>query len=268
MVQEELGLTRLLNQVSSIALAMVVTAGCTTQGRPRRTASPTSPPPFKVLVFSKTAGFRHDSIAPGIEAIKELGRVRGFTADATEDSTAFAESGLAQYQAVVFLHTTGDVLDQSQQQAFEAYIGAGGGFVGIHSATDTEYDWPFYGGLVGAYFKGHPAVQPAAIEIVDPAHPSTVRLPTRWTRTDEWYNFRTNPRGRVRVLASLDESSYTGGEMGDHPIAWCQNYEGGRSWYTGGGHTAESFAEPSFLEHLLGGILTVAGVQKGLCAPN
>lgn len=251
-----------------IALAVLSMSGCMPADRSEGEKPPTASPPFKVLVFSKTAGFRHDSIAPGIEAIKKLGGEHNLSVDATEDSLEFTVGGLAQYQAVVFLHTTGDVLDQSQQQALEAYIRAGGGFVGIHSATDTEYDWPFYGGLVGTYFKGHPAVQPAAIEIVDAAHPSNVHVPTRWTRTDEWYNFRTNPRGRVRVLALLDESSYSGGEMGDHPIAWCQDYEGGRSWYTGSGHTAESFADPNFLEHLLGGILTAAGFEKGLCAPN
>jgi type 1 glutamine amidotransferase len=136
----------------------------------------------------------------------------------------------------------------------------------VHSATDTEYDWPWYGGLVGAYFQGHPAIQPAALVVVDRVHPSTRTLPARWERTDEWYNFRSNPRARVHVLATADETTYSGGEMGaDHPIAWCQFYDGGRAWYTALGHTRESYAEPFFLRHLLGGIQFAAGFPDGDC---
>ena len=157
-------------------------------------------------------------------------------------------------------------LDDSLRTPDKAYIGRGGGWVGIHSAADTEYDWPFYGGLLGAYFKQHPAVQPAAIDVTDRAHPSTRHLPARWTRTDEWYDFRSNPRGSVHVLATLDESTYSGGTMGaDHPIAWCHPFRGGRAWYTAGGHTVESYSEPDFRRHVLGGILWAAGLAKGGC---
>jgi len=221
-----------------------------------------APPPIgrRVLVFSKTTGFRHDSIPDGIAAIRRLGGERGFSVDATEDASLFEDSRLAPYAAVVFLCTTGDVLDDDQQAAFQRYIEKGRGFVGVHSAADTEYDWPWYGGLVGAYFKNHPAIQPAAIRIADSVHASTRDLPPLWERTDEWYNFQTNPRARAHVLASLDESTYSGGEMGgDHPIAWCQFYDGGRAWYTALGHTRESYAEPLFLGHLLGGIRFAAG---------
>jgi len=167
---------------------------------------------------------------------------------------------------VVFLCTTGDVLGEAQQAAFQRYIEAGGGFVGIHSAADTEYDWPWYGDLVGAYFKGHPAVQPATIVVSDSVHPSTRSLPTHWNRTDEWYDFRTNPRGRVHVLATVSEATYSDGEMGaDHPIAWCQFYGGGRTWYTALGHTRESYSEPLFLRHLWGGIQFAAGFPDGDC---
>jgi cytochrome c len=216
---------------------------------------------FKVLVFSKTAGFRHDSIANGIQAIRTLGTNNHFTVDASEDATVFSDANLSNYQAVVFLSTTGDILDENQQAAFERYIQAGGGFVGIHAASDTEYTWPWYGGLVGAYFSGHPAGTPTAtVKVADRVHPSTAGLPKRWVRTDEWYNFQSNPRGAVHVLATLDETTYNGGTMGfDHPIAWCHNYDGGRAWYTAGGHTAQSFSEPLFLEHLLGGIEYAAG---------
>ncbi|MGW7730595.1 ThuA domain-containing protein [Streptomyces canus] len=223
----------------------------------------------RVLVFSKTAGFRHDSIPDGVAAVKQLGETGGFTVDATEDANAFTPKNLRRYDAVVFLSTTGDVLDPAQQRAFEGYIRQGGGYVGIHAAADTEYDWAFYGGLVGAYFQSHPAIQPATVVAEDRAHPSTSGLPPTWNRTDEWYNYRSNPRDRAHVLASLDESSYTGGTMnGDHPIAWCQDYQGGRAFYTGLGHTKESYADPAFLGHVLGGIRYAIGDAPADCRPE
>ncbi|MFG3002663.1 ThuA domain-containing protein [Streptomyces calvus] len=223
----------------------------------------------RVLVFSKTAGFRHDSIPEGVAAVKALGERGGFTVDATEDAKAFTSANLRRYDAVVFLSTTGDVLDARQQRAFESYINRGGAYVGIHAAADTEYDWEFYGGLAGAYFHSHPAIQPATVEVEDRAHPATSGLARTWERTDEWYNYRSNPREHAHVLASLDEESYTGGTMnGDHPIAWCRNYEGGRAFYTGGGHTKESFADPAFRDHLLGGIRWAVGDAQADCRPE
>lgn len=222
-----------------------------------------------LLVFSKTAGFRHDSIPEGIAALRQLGAEAGYTVDATEDAGAFTPGTLRRYDAVVFLSTTGDVLDTAQQSAFEDYIHQGGGYVGIHAAADTEYDWAFYGGLAGAYFQSHPAIQPATVDVEDRAHPATSALASTWERTDEWYNYRSNPRARAHVLASLDETSYTGGTMnGDHPIAWCQEYQGGRAFYTGGGHTKESYAEPAFRAHLLGGIRYAAGDAQADCRPE
>ncbi len=221
----------------------------------------------RVLVFSRTTGFRHDSIPDGIAAVRQLGQQNGFDVDATEDAAAFTDANLVRYQAVVFLNTTGDVLDNNQQMAFERYISNGGGFVGVHSATDTEYDWAWYGGLIGAYFQSHPDIQRATIRLEDSTHPSTLGLPAVWQRTDEWYNFRLNPRGQVKVLARLDESSYSGGTMGaDHPICWCQLYDGGRSWYAAGGHTKESYSEPLFRQHLLGGIQFAAKIRDGSCS--
>jgi type 1 glutamine amidotransferase len=220
----------------------------------------------QILVFSKTAGFRHDSIPAGITAIRGLGRANGFSVSATEEAKGFTPGRLRQFDAVVFLNTTGDVLAPRQQRAFRSYIRRGGGWVGIHSAADTEYEWPFYGRLLGAYFQSHPEVQPATIDVVDRSHPSTHRLPARWARTDEWYSFRSNPRGSVHVLATLDESTYSGGTMGaDHPIAWCHHFKGGRAWYTAAGHTSESYSEPAFRRHLLGGILWAAGLAPGKC---
>ncbi|MPZ95901.1 MAG: carbohydrate-binding protein [Propionibacteriales bacterium] len=221
---------------------------------------------FRVLVFSKTAGFRHDSIPTGIATIQELGRENGFVAVPTEDATVFNDDNLSQYAAVIFLSTTGDVLNADQQAAFERYVQGGGGFMGIHAAADTEYEWPFYGELVGSYFQSHPAIQQATVKVADRVHPSTKHLDDRWVRTDEWYDYRANPRGDVHVLATLDETTYQNGSMGsDHPIAWCQDFQGGRSWYTGGGHTKESYGEVDFRKHLLGGLKWAAGDVAGDC---
>ncbi|MGA5554246.1 ThuA domain-containing protein [Streptomyces lavendulocolor] len=224
----------------------------------------------RVLVFSRTAGFRHDSIPAGITALKELGASSNITVDATETAAQFTTSNLARYDAVVFLSTTGDVLDDAQQKAFEHYVATGGGYVGVHAAADTEYDWEFYGGLVGARFASHPHVQSATVRAEDHQHPATAHLPAAgWERTDEWYDYRTNPRGQARILATLDETTYEGGTMkGDHPIAWCRSYEGGRAFYTGGGHTAASYTEPAFRQHLLGGLRYATGQVKADCSPR
>ncbi|GAA2313432.1 hypothetical protein GCM10010149_75870 [Nonomuraea roseoviolacea subsp. roseoviolacea] len=218
-----------------------------------------------VLVFSRTTGFRHDSIAAGIQAIRNM----GFKVTATEDPGAFTTANLATYKAVTFLNTTGDVLNADQQAAFESYVKAGGGYVGVHAAADTEYDWPFYGELAGAWFSSHPATQQATIKVEDRANPATAHLGTTWTRTDEWYDYKSNPRATAHVLATLDESSYSGGKMGaDHPISWCKTYQGGRSFYTGLGHTPETFSEQAFLRHLKGGIAYAMGTAQADCRPE
>jgi hypothetical protein len=215
---------------------------------------------FSVLIFAKTTGFRHSSILDGIEAITALGQDSGFNVTATEDSSVFTNGQLGQYSVIVFLNTTGDILDANQQAAFEQFIHNGGGFVGIHSATDTEYDWPWYGQLVGTYFADHPALQPATVKIQNTSHPSTQLLPEQWPRIDEWYNFRQQPAAGLTILAEVDEATYSGGTMGPHhPITWCHEFDGGRAWYTAMGHSSESFVEPLFLNHLLGGILWAAG---------
>jgi cytochrome c len=216
----------------------------------------------RVLVFSKTAGFRHSSIAAGRAAIRKLGAENGFAVDTTEDAGAFASKNLARYRAVVFLNTTGDVLDAAQQDDFERYIRAGGGYVGIHSATDTEYGWPWYGRLAGAWFNGHPGnpnVRQGTFRVLDKRHPSTEGLPDRWARTDEFYNFKSIDPG-IHVLVDIDEKSYQGGTNGDHhPMSWYHEFEGGRAWYTNMGHTEETYSEPLFLKHLLGGLRYAMG---------
>ena len=236
---------------------------------------------FRVLVFSKTAGFRHDSIDEGHAAI-EAARCGRTTSRSTTPRTprSSTPTALANYDSVIFLSTTGDVLNAAQQTAFENYIKGGGGYTGIHAAADTEYEWKWYGGLVGAYFLSHPPGTPEADVIVEDADDHTTEHidGPRWHRTDEWYNYKPvnfeqtgdvdySPRASgVHVLLKLDESTY-GEEDGnatddDHPISWCQRYDGGRSWYTGMGHTAASFAEADYLEHLLGGIEVSAGFAQ------
>lgn len=230
-------------------------------------------PSYRVLVFSKTTAFRHDSIPDGVAAVQRLGQEHGFAVDATEDATQFTDENLAKYRTVVFISTTGDPLDQpAEKEAFQRYIEHGGGFAGVHAASDSGYTWPWYGDLVGAYFKDHPAQQNATVNVIGQGAPSNAGVPTRWTRWDEWYNYRSNPRTvGVRVLMTLDERSYDPGPdaMGDHPITWCHRYDGGRSWYTGMGHTKESYADPLFTEHvLLGGIEMSAGVTRFPCDPG
>ncbi len=219
-------------------------------------------PAFRVLAFTKTTGYRHDSIPAAVAALRRLGTQNGFAVDQTEDAGAFTDANLARYRVVVFLLTTGDVLDDDQQAAMQRFVEAGNGWVGVHSAADTEYDWPWYGGLLGAYFESHPAIQQATLTVVDPTNPSTARLPAKWTRTDEWYAFQTNPRPAVHVLLTIDETTYdaTGASMGaDHPLAWWHDYDGGRAFYTALGHTEGSYSEPLFLAHLLGGVEWAAG---------
>ncbi len=222
-------------------------------------------PFLSVLVFSKTEQFRHDAIEKGQEAIQELGKENGFNVDVTEDAAVFNEQELSKYNVIVFLNTTGDVLDNAQQLEFNRFIQAGGGFVGVHAAADTEYGWPWYGRLVGAYFDSHPNdpnVRDATITRIDAEHGSTAHLPEEWPCSDEWYNYR-NISPDINVLLNLDESSYEGGTNGEnHPIAWYQEFDGGRSWYTGRGHTRESYDNEDFLDHLLGGIMYAAGPQR------
>jgi uncharacterized protein len=216
----------------------------------------------KVLIFCKTAGYHHNSIAAGVPAIIKLGKENNFDVDSTTNSKKFTYDNLKRYAAVIFLNTTGNVLNDVQQAEFEKYIRAGGGFVGVHSATDTEYDWPWYGNLVGAYFKSHPAQQNATFKVVDRNFIATKHLPAVWKRYDELYNFKWMAPN-LHVLITIDEKSYTGGIMGDnHPMSWYHDYDGGRAFYTELGHTDESYVDPLYLQHLLGGIKYAMGRKK------
>ena len=222
----------------------------------------------RILVFSKTNGYRHASIGAGKLALLKMGEEKGFAVDTTEDAAAFTEENLAKYSTVVFLNTTKDVLDHRQQADFMRYIQAGGGFLGIHAATDTEYHWPWYNRLVGAYFSSHPSnpnVLEGKMDIVNKNHISTSFFgeKTSWTRKDEFYNFKDIYHGEpdgIIPLIQIDESSYEGGTNGDfHPMSWYHDFDGGRSFYTNFGHTPETFSEPEFLEHLWGGLQYAIG---------
>ncbi|MEU2060282.1 ThuA domain-containing protein [Streptomyces sp. NPDC013455] len=213
--------------------------------------------PPRLLLYTRTADYRHDSIPDAVAAVRALGR---FAVEHTEDP-ADLERPLDGFAVVLFLSTSGDVLTPAGRERLRRYTGAGGGFAGVHAAACTEYGWPYYGALLGARFTRHPAYQPGRVLVADPGHPATRRLPAVWEFTDEWYDFDHVPGGRARVLLRADETSYAGGGMGaDHPLAWCREEgpEGGRVFYTALGHAADAYRDPAFLAHLDGG-LTWAG---------
>jgi glucose/arabinose dehydrogenase/cytochrome c551/c552/type 1 glutamine amidotransferase len=218
----------------------------------------------RILVFTKTAGFHHQSIPAGIAAIQKLGAGNGFDVDTTSDANMFSDDILREYSAVVFLNTTGPLFNTVQRIALERYIQAGGGYAGIHAATDAEYDWGWYTRLAGANFESHPRQQEAKLIVKDKNHASTKHLPDVWTRKDEWYNFKKLGKD-LHVLITIDEKSYEGGTNGDnHPMAWYHEYDGGRAFYTELGHTDESYAEPLYLQHILGGIQYAIGGNEKL----
>lgn len=207
----------------------------------------------KVLVFTKTLGWRHTSIETGVSTIKDFGKTHNFVVEHTEDSTHFSTAFLPQYDAIIFLSTTGNVLNTDAQKKFEAYIQGGGSYLGIHAAADTEYDWPWYGKLVGGYFESHPNdpnIRKATVHKTENKHRSTSHYEPSFSRDDEWYNYK-NMNPEVTPVLSLDETSYEGGNQGDsHAIAWYHTYDGGKAFYTGGGHTKESYQENGFRKHL------------------
>lgn len=219
------------------------------------------PEKINVLVFSKTAGVRHNSISNGIKMMSELAQKENWVLTCTENSNLFTSGFLSQMDVVVFLNPSADVFDEQQQKAFEKYIRSGKGFVGIHAATTCEYDWLWFGGLVGAYFSTHPPAQEGTVIIEDINHPAMEPFEKMDTYItfDEWYSFKENPRGKVQVLASLDEKSIKitkndDWKMGDHPLIWSHEYEGSRSFYTVFGHTPEAFDDENVRRHIAGAI--------------
>ncbi|CAN5115816.1 hypothetical protein BH23BAC1_BH23BAC1_14050 [soil metagenome] len=210
---------------------------------------------INVLVYSRTTDYRHPAIESGLKAFNSLASEKGFNITSTEEAEMFTPENLKNFTAVVFLNTSGVILDENQKKAFQDYILNGGGFVGVHAASFTELDWPWFGELVGRFFKGHPKVQEAIIKVVDNKHPATSHLPQKWTWTEEWIDFHPLNSKNLQVVLKVDEDTYEGGGMGeDHPIAWYQKIGKGRSFYTGLGHTDESYSDTNFLQHLYGAI--------------
>ena len=224
--------------------------------------SSTSPEKPLILVFSKTDGFRHASIEAGKPAFQKMANEKGFTVEYSEDASVFTATNLKRFNAIVFLNTTGNILNEDQQAEFERYIQAGGGYLGIHAATDCEYEWPWYGRLAGAFFLDHPNpnnIQKGKFYVVQKNHWATQGMPDTFERTDEFYSFKSiDPT--INVLVKIDEKSYQGGKNGDnHPISWYHEFDGGRAFYTAMGHTDETFQEPLFLNHVWGGLHYVMG---------
>ena len=221
----------------------------------------------RILVFSRTTGYHHAAIPDGIAAIQALGAQKGFDVDTTTNRDWFRDDVLKKYAALVFLNTTDSgrtLLSPNGELALQRYIRAGGGFVGVHAATDAEYTWDWYGKMIGAYFESHPKQQEATLNIVDRSHAATKGLPKIWRRWDEWYNFK-NLSNEIHVLITIDEKSYTGGKNGDHhPMAWYHEFDGGRVFYTELGHTPESYKDPLYLCHLAGGIAYAIGKNRKL----
>ncbi len=210
---------------------------------------------FRALVFSKTAGFRHQSIPDGVVALKKLGQTHVFSVHATEDANFFTDENLSKFDVIILMSTTGTILNEDQKAAFQRFVRSGKGVVGIHSATDTEYEWPWYNQLIGAYFLAHPKQQTLRLEVKNSNHPSTWHLPKNWLWTDELYEFREiNPN--INVLLNADESTYqvAKGNGENHPMAWFHEFDGGRVFYTALGHVEAAYQDPDFLKHLYGGI--------------
>lgn len=210
-----------------------------------------------VLVFSKTTGWRHESIPTAVAAVQRVAMQESLYSNATEDASVFTAENLRGYRAVIFVNTTGDVLDAAQQQALHDFIENGGGFMGVHSAADTEYDWPWYGQLVGAWFRSHPPGLQSTRVLFE--QDGIAEHGREWSVTDEIYNYRSNPRAQVQVLATVTEADYEGGTMGaDHPISWCHAQGKGRAWYTGLGHEARLYEDATFLRQLARGLRYVS----------
>ncbi|MBK6976797.1 MAG: ThuA domain-containing protein [Cytophagaceae bacterium] len=249
------------NKISILAILLLISIGGYAQKQ------------FKAFLFSRTAGWHHESIHEGVEAIRKLGERHFFDVDWQENPAFVTEKNLENYQVIIFLNTTGDVLNAEQQKAVEKFVQSGKGFVGIHSASDTEYDWEWYTKMIGMMFKIHPTNQTAYLNVVDDNFPGMERFPKRFLWTDEWYEFRDQLSPDLKFLVAVDEKSYNpvvkwgkneGKGMGVmHPISWYHPYDGGRAFYTALGHIPATFSDQTFLDHIYGGIYWAA-TGKGI----
>lgn len=230
---------------------------------------------FSVLLFTKTVGWHHKSTNAAVTALQQMADTHHFNLDWQEDANLINDDNLAKFDAIIFLMTTGDILNEKQQLSMQKFIQSGKGFVGIHSAADTEYDWDWYAKMVGRQFVIHPVIQTARLNVINRQFPGLSYLPDSSLMTDEWYEFGPELSPNLQYLLTIDESTYDpvakwenveGDGMGEfHPVAWYQNYDGGRAFYTALGHMPESYSNRAFLEHIYGGVywaVTGKGIVK------
>ena len=239
------------------AVALLVLAACS--GEHPVAPAPASIAPVRVLMVTATAGFRHDSIPAARETMTTLGTTTGeFAITPTEDLATLSAANLGSYDVLFFALTSGELpLTDSQKSAIVAFISGGKGFIGTHSASDTLYDWPEYGSIVGAYFKEHPWTRTGTVIVEDPSHPATAGLQTRFTLTEEFYTFQDNPRPRVQVLLRLEAASVDAD--GDYPLAWAHAVGNGRAYYNALGHFAETWRDSRFQRQIAAAIRWAAG---------
>lgn len=238
-----------MNRLLLFSFALIFLSACSKTDEPQAVA----PQAFRALVFSATNGYRHESIPAGKAMLQSHAGEWKIAVDTTEDPTAFNNANLANYQLIILLSNTGNNLSESQRQALRSFVRKGGRVLGIHSASDAEYDWGWYGEMIGARFLDHPAIQQATCEVTDAFHPS-VRDMVLWTRSDEWYNYYNLQKDNEVVLVVREDSYQGGAHPGIHPISWHRNYDGGKVFYTAMGHTVASYSEPLFIQHIGGAI--------------
>lgn len=230
---------------------------------------------FSVFLFTKTDGWHHKSINAAVTAMETLSEKHHFSIDWHEDASRINPENLAQYDVIMFMLTTGDILNDEQKRAMEQFVKSGKGFVGVHSASDTEYQWDWYTRMVGRSFHIHPLIQTAELSVMSREFPGLERMPDRFLWTDEWYEFGEEKIDTLNYILSVDESTFdpvakwddkSGKGMGEfHPVAWYHEYDGGRAFYTALGHMGSTYSDTLFMEHIYGGLYWAAtgkGIQK------
>jgi type 1 glutamine amidotransferase len=226
----------------------------------------------QVLLFTKNGkGYVHENIPASIAAIQKLGNDYKFKVDTTTNSALFTEDNLKKYDVLIFSNTNNDVFDTEQEKvAFMRYIQAGGGFMGIHSASGTERNWTWFKLMLGATFLRHPPFQPFTVHVLDPKHPAVKNLPVKWDTKDEFYLFREfNPAIKVLIFSDLsvikesNQKTVTPDVFGNrYPSVWCQEFDGGRTWYSALGHDRNDYSNPVYLAHIIEGLKWVTDKPK------
>ncbi|SFQ02142.1 ThuA domain-containing protein [Parafilimonas terrae] len=254
----------------TLSFLFIITTLCACKTQQQTAANNVSWKKVKVFVYTKNGkGYVHDNIAAAARCIQELGAQNGFAVDVSDDPAKFNDDNLKQYNALVFTSTNNDVFDNDAQKlALMHYIQAGGGFVGIHSVTGTERNWPWFKRLVGGTFERHAKHQPFTEIVIDHNNPSTSFLPDTWKRDDEcYYTKEINPDIHVLMVHDLSTVDDKGKPViygNTFPSVWCHEFDGGREWYTSLGHDSTTYKEPEFRKHIMGGLQWVLSKQKPL----